>query len=478
MQYLSATTDLLEWLHEQLPHAEGFTAVSGFVSKSGIDLLHEPLLELLGRGGRVHITTGVHEGQLSASDAYAALTLFEPYPDTASLSVATDPDALLHTKTYVLHYPDGRHGAYIGSANLTAGGLRRSVEAGLLLDSELDSAALDALLSDMTAQSAAATRVTREALPRLLPPTARVASSSRGVRLGRRPAAEGSRRFDEHLEDALSDLENIGTGQVAGVATGFVDLDGLTHGLQPGQMIVIGGRPGAGKSTLAVDIARHAAVKNAVPVALFSLEMGRQELVLRILSAESRVPLHYMRAGQMSDDDWNRMAVRMAQIADMPLIINDMGHLTVEEIHAESRRLIEDHGVRLIVVDYLQLLRPVRRSDRHVEVAEISRGLKLMARDLEVPVVVASQLNRASETRSDKKPQLSDLRESGAVEQDSDIVILIHRPDMSEREHPRAGEADLMVVKHRNGPTATITVAFQGHYSRFVDMNPNPPPRA
>ncbi len=172
----------------------------------------------------------------------------------------------------------------------------------------------------------------------------------------------------------------------------------------------------------------------------------------------------------MTDEDWNRLAVTMGRIAEMPLIVNDFGHLTVEEIHAESRRLIEAHGVRLIVVDYLQLLRPARRSDRHVEVAEISRGLKLMARDLEVPVVVASQLNRAAEARADKVPQLSDLRESGAVEQDSDIVILIHRPDMNDKLSPRAGEADLMVVKHRNGPTATVTVAFQGHYSRFVDM--------
>jgi HKD family nuclease len=248
MHYLSTTTDLLDWLHEQLPLAERFTAVSGFVSKSGIDLLREPLLELLGRGGRVHITTGVHEGQLTAGDAYAALTLFEPYPDTASLSVATDPDALLHAKTYVLDYPDGHRRAYVGSANLTAGGLRRNVEAGLLLDSDVDSEAVDALVTDVATRRAAATRVTREALPRLLPPPARVASSSRGLRLGRPPAAAGSRLFEDHLEDALTDLERVGTGEVTGVATGFVDLDGLTHGLRPGQMVVIGGRPGAGKT--------------------------------------------------------------------------------------------------------------------------------------------------------------------------------------------------------------------------------------
>jgi replicative DNA helicase len=200
--------------------------------------------------------------------------------------------------------------------------------------------------------------------------------------------------------------------------------------------------------------------------------MSKTEITMRLLSAEARVPLHHMRSGSMTDDDWARLARRMGEVAEAPLYIDDSPNLTMMEIRAKARRLKQRHGLRLIVIDYLQLMTGNKKSEsRQQEVSEISRALKLLAKELEVPVIAMSQLNRGAEQRTDKKPMLSDLRESGSIEQDADMVVLLHREDAYEKESPRAGEADFIVAKHRNGPTATITVAFQGHYSRFVDMS-------
>jgi len=226
-------------------------------------------------------------------------------------------------------------------------------------------------------------------------------------------------------------------------------------------------------SALALDFARSATIRHGLPTVVFSLEMGRNEITMRLLSAEARVPMHVMRTGQMSDDDWGRLAKRMSEVADAPLFIDDSPNMSLMEIRAKCRRLKQRHDLKLVIIDYLQLMSsPKRVESRQQEVSELSRSLKLLAKELEVPVVALSQLNRGPEQRQDKKPMLSDLRESGSIEQDSDVVILLHREDAYERESPRAGEADLIVAKHRNGPTATVTVAFQGHYSRFVDMAP------
>ena len=224
-------------------------------------------------------------------------------------------------------------------------------------------------------------------------------------------------------------------------------------------------------STLALDFARAAAIRHSMATVLFSLEMGRNEITMRLLSAEARVPLQTMRTGQMNDDDWARLARRMSEVADAPLFIDDSPNMSMMEIRAKCRRLKQRHDLKFVIVDYLQLMSsPKRVENRQQEVSELSRSLKLLAKELELPVVALSQLNRGSEQRTDKRPMLSDLRESGSIEQDSDVVILLHREDQYEKESPRAGEADLIVAKHRNGPTATVTVAFQGHYSRFVDM--------
>jgi replicative DNA helicase len=288
-----------------------------------------------------------------------------------------------------------------------------------------------------------------------------------------RRASEDYLRLSEIMEGALDEIDAINSrgGQLTGVPTGFADLDQLTNGLHPGQLVIVAGRPSLGKSALAVDFLRSAAIKHGLPSCIFSLEMGRNEITMRLLSAESRVPLHSMRSGTMTDQDWTRLARRMGEVSSAPLFIDDSPNMSLMEIRAKCRRLKQRHDLRLVIVDYLQLMSSPRRvENRQQEVSEFSRSLKLLAKELDVPVVALSQLNRGPEQRADKKPQLSDLRESGSLEQDADVVILLHREDAYERESPRAGEADLIVAKHRNGPTATVTVAFQGHYSRFVDM--------
>ena len=224
-------------------------------------------------------------------------------------------------------------------------------------------------------------------------------------------------------------------------------------------------------STLGLDFMRSCSIKNRLPSVIFSLEMSKSEIVMRLLSAEAKIKLADMRSGRMSDDDWTRLARRMSEISEAPLYIDDSPNLTMMEIRAKARRLKQRNDLKLIVVDYMQLMTSGKRVEsRQQEVSEFSRQLKLLAKELEVPVVAISQLNRGPEQRTDKRPMLADLRESGSLEQDADMVLLIHRPDAWERDDPRAGEADLILAKHRAGPTSTISVAHQLHYSRFTDL--------
>ncbi|WP_328407500.1 replicative DNA helicase [Nocardia sp. NBC_00403] len=224
-------------------------------------------------------------------------------------------------------------------------------------------------------------------------------------------------------------------------------------------------------STLGMDFMRSCSIKHGLPSVIFSLEMSRTEIVMRLLSAEAKIKLGDMRSGRMSDDDWTKLARRMSEISEAPLFVDDSPNLTMMEIRAKARRLKQRHDLKLVVVDYLQLMTSGKKVEsRQQEVSDFSRNLKLLAKELEVPVVAISQLNRGPEQRTDKRPMVSDLRESGSLEQDADMVILLHRPDAIERDDPRGGEADLILGKHRNGPTATITVAHQLHLSRFVDM--------
>ena len=288
-----------------------------------------------------------------------------------------------------------------------------------------------------------------------------------------RRASDDYKPLSELMGDALNEIEAIGShgGERVGVPTGFEDFDRLTNGLHPGQLVIVAARPAIGKSTLALDFARAASVGHGLTSVFFSLEMGRNEIVMRLLSAEAGVSLHNMRSGGMNDNDWQKLARKMSAVSEAPLFIDDSPNLTMMEIRAKARRLKQRHNLKLIVLDYMQLMTSGKKVEsRQQEVSEFSRNLKLLAKELEVPIIALSQLNRGPEQRTDKKPMLSDLRESGSLEQDADVVILIHRDDAYDRDSPRAGEADLIVAKHRNGPTGTITVAFQGHYSRFVDM--------
>ncbi|MGF2949566.1 replicative DNA helicase [Microbacterium alcoholitolerans] len=225
-------------------------------------------------------------------------------------------------------------------------------------------------------------------------------------------------------------------------------------------------------STLALDFARAASIGHNEPSIFFSLEMGKSEIAMRLLSAEGAIPLQHMRKGTLDPRDWTTVAATRGRINDAPLYIDDSPNMTLVEIRAKCRRLKQRSGLRLVVIDYLQLMTSGKRVEsRQQEVSEFSRALKLLAKELQVPVIALSQLNRGAEQRSDKKPAISDLRESGSIEQDADMVILLHREAAYDKDI-RPGEADLIVAKHRNGPTATITVAFQGHYSRFMDMAP------
>ena len=278
-------------------------------------------------------------------------------------------------------------------------------------------------------------------------------------------------QLSQLLPAALDEIEKISAGIVGqGVKTGFKDLDALTNGFHPGNMIVLAARPAVGKSTLGLDIARYASIHKGETSVIFSLEMSRSEITMRMLSAEARVPLNNIRSGNLNEEEWSRMARRMGEISQAPMFIDDSPNLSLMEIRAKSRRLKQRHNLKLIVIDYLQLMTSGKRvENRQQEVAEFSRQLKILAKELNVPIVAISQLNRSPEQRADKKPMLSDLRESGSIEQDADVVILLHREDLYDSQN-RSGEADLIVAKHRNGPTRTITVSAQLHFARFTDM--------
>ncbi|MEB4614870.1 replicative DNA helicase [Leucobacter sp. M11] len=278
-----------------------------------------------------------------------------------------------------------------------------------------------------------------------------------------------SEAVDAAVEE-IQKAEGLGDGML-GVPTGFSELDALTNGFGAGQMIIVAARPAMGKSTLALDIARAASVGHGQATVFFSLEMGRAEIAMRLLSAEASIPLQSMRKGTLDQRDWAKMASTTARVNDAPLFIDDSPNLTLVEIRAKCRRLKQRHNLKMVVIDYLQLLSSGKKVEsRQQEVSEFSRALKLLSKELEVPVVALSQLNRASEQRADKMPAISDLRESGSLEQDADMVILLHRESSYEKDNPRAGEADFILAKQRNGPTGTVTVSFQGHFSRFQDM--------
>jgi replicative DNA helicase len=279
--------------------------------------------------------------------------------------------------------------------------------------------------------------------------------------------------LSESIDSAIRDIElaqNRGGG-LTGIPTGFTNLDTYTHGLHSGQLVIVAARPSVGKSTFALDIARNAAIRNNQATIFFSLEMGRSEIAMRMLSAESGIYLQSMRKGTLTEGDWAKLAAVRGKINDAPLYIDDSPNMSLVEIRAKCRRLAQQVQLKMVVIDYIQLMSSGKKVEsRQQEVSEFSRALKLLAKELNIPVVALSQLNRQPEQTKDKRPELSHLRESGSLEQDADVVVLLHREGLFEKDHPRSGEADLILAKQRNGPTGTVTVAFQGQYSRFVNM--------
>jgi replicative DNA helicase len=278
----------------------------------------------------------------------------------------------------------------------------------------------------------------------------------------------------ELLEQKLDHLEMLyERGEsITGVPTGYTDLDERLAGLQPSNLVIVGARPSMGKTSFALGLAAHAALEAHTPVLFFSLEMSHLELTQRLLCAEARVDATRMRNGRLHESDWPKISHAVGRLAEAPMYIDDNPHLTVMEIRAKARRLkSRAGGLGLIVIDYLQLMTGRHNAEnRQVEVSEMSRGLKILARELEVPVVALSQLSRNLEMRADKRPQLADLRESGSLEQDSDVVMFIYREELYNPETADRGTAEIIVSKHRNGPTGAIRLAFLDHYTRFANM--------
>jgi replicative DNA helicase len=287
--------------------------------------------------------------------------------------------------------------------------------------------------------------------------------------------------LNELLTESFENLEKLSKerSEVTGLATGFDDLDRLTAGLQKQNLVIIAARPSMGKSGLALGIAEYVAIDTRKPVLMFSLEMSKTEIVNRMLSSQARIDSSRLRTGRLEDAHWRALGEALGRMNDAPLYIDDTPSITMLEIRAKARRLdqrMKDRGgLSLVVVDYLQLMSSNRRTDNRVqEVAEFSRGLKMLAKELDVPVVALSQLSRQPESRTDKRPMLSDLRESGSIEQDADIVGFIYRDEVYDNDSPDKGTAELIIAKHRNGAVGKVQLAFLAHFAKFANLSRRP----
>ena len=284
----------------------------------------------------------------------------------------------------------------------------------------------------------------------------------------------GFTQINDIVVAALEKLELIRAsgGSVIGVPSGLLDLDDITSGFQDGDLIIIAGRPGMGKTALALSMIRNAALEADVGVGMFSLEMANHQLAMRLLCAEARVDSHFVRTGKLPAKLWKNLGLSAGDLEKAPIYLDDSPALTVLELRAKARRLKAEHNIGMIVVDYLQLMQGPRGvENRQQEISVISRSLKALAKELSIPVVALSQLSRAVEQRADRKPQLSDLRESGAIEQDADVVIFLYRPWVYSQEDEDEGKAEIIVAKQRNGPTGHISASFISKYARFENLS-------
>jgi replicative DNA helicase len=287
---------------------------------------------------------------------------------------------------------------------------------------------------------------------------------------------KGFKSLKDILPEAVDRIDTLhqSDGDITGISTGYNEFDKLTAGLQPGDLVIVAGRPSMGKTTLAVNIAENAAIGSKVPTAIFSMEMPAQQLAFRMISSLGRVDQTHLRTGNFPDEDWSRINTAVQLMSEAPIFIDDTPSLSPGEIRARARRLQREHGLGLIVVDYLQLMQvPGNKENRATEISEISRGLKALAKELACPVVALSQLNRSVEQRTDKRPVMSDLRESGAIEQDADLIVFIYREEVYNQDTPRKGIADIAIAKQRNGPIGDFPLTFVGRYTKFENWVPD-----
>ncbi len=277
------------------------------------------------------------------------------------------------------------------------------------------------------------------------------------------------------LPGTIDRLDELYTsdGHITGTPTGFDDLDKMTAGLQPGDLVIVAGRPSMGKTSFAMNIAEHAAISGKKPVAIFSMEMSAEQLSFRMISSLGRVNQSHLRTGNFSDEDWHRINAAVTIMSEAKIFIDDTPAMNPTEIRARSRRLAREHGLGLIVLDYIQLMQVSGNTEnRATELSQISRSLKALAKELRVPIVALSQLNRSVEQRTDKRPVMSDLRESGAIEQDADLIAFIYRDEVYNKETMRKGIADIIVAKQRNGPIGEVHLTFLGEYTKFENYLP------
>ncbi|MHB8062848.1 MAG: replicative DNA helicase [Ruminiclostridium sp.] len=287
-------------------------------------------------------------------------------------------------------------------------------------------------------------------------------------------SSQGFVPIKDVLVDTFNKLEELynNKGNITGIPTGFADLDFKTSGLHNSDLILIAARPAMGKTAFALNLAQNAAVHSQVPVAVFSLEMSKEQLVNRMLSSEAMVDGSKMKTGKLEDNDWQKVAKALGPLSEAPIFIDDTPGVSITEIRAKCRRLKLEHNLGLVIIDYLQLMAGSRSKseNRQQEISEISRSLKILAKEINVPVITLSQLSRAPETRTDHRPILSDLRESGAIEQDADIVMFLYRDDYYNPETDQKNIAELIIAKHRNGSTGTIELVWLGQYTKFANL--------
>ena len=288
--------------------------------------------------------------------------------------------------------------------------------------------------------------------------------------------ATGLRAISQVLSKTVEQIDHLfeTKGAVSGVATGFNDLDKKTTGFQAGDLVIVAGRPAMGKTTFAMNVAETAAISGGMPVAVFSMEMPGEQLAMRLISSLGRIDQHHIRTGELTDEDWPRITSSISMLSETKLFIDDTPAMSPSEIRARARRIKREHGLGLVVIDYLQLMQIAGGSEnRATEISEISRSLKALAKELAIPVIALSQLNRGLEQRPDKRPVMSDLRESGAIEQDADIILFVYRDEVYNEDSPDKGTAEIIIGKQRNGPIGKVRLTFHGKYTRFDNFTPD-----